>query len=86
VTGAIPDPDFPVSHCAVCGRDVLTHLALDARGDEHRLCLHCDAEMDPAEVRWVLAAELATLGYEVAGQSRGCGSGGCGGGSCGSRS
>ena len=41
------EPDFPVSRCARCEREVLTHLHLDDAGGEHRLCFHCDAEIDP---------------------------------------
>jgi hypothetical protein len=75
---------FPVSHCAQCGRDVLTHVHLDARDEERRLCLHCDAEIDPREVRWVLEAELGRLGYATGGEeAAGCGRPGCGQGRCG---
>ena len=45
------DADFPVARCARCDRDVLTHVAMDAAGDERRRCIHCDAELDPAEIR-----------------------------------
>jgi hypothetical protein len=76
--------DFPVARCALCARDVLTHVHLDERGEERRLCLHCDAELDPAELRWVTAEELAGVGYAVmAEEGAGCGRPGCGQGRCG---
>lgn len=73
---------FPVSRCARCGRDVLTHVHLDDGGRERRLCLHCDAEIDPREVRWVLQDELGPLGYDLEGEENGCGRPGCGKGNC----
>jgi hypothetical protein len=82
--GPSPEPDFPVSRCARCGRDVLTHVHLDERGSERRRCLHCDGEIDPAEVRWVLLAELEGLGYAMTNDDEGgCGRPGCGQGRCG---
>ena len=85
MNGPRREPDFPVSRCAVCGRDVLTHVLVGSDGDERRHCLHCDAEIDPTEVRWVLGAELESMGYafqadDVVG---GCGRPGCGQGRCG---
>jgi len=75
--------EFPVAHCARCARDVLTHVHLDARGDERRLCLGCDAEIDPREVRWVGDGELQTLGYGLYDdEGGGCGRPGCGRGNC----
>jgi hypothetical protein len=80
---ASSEADFPVSRCARCRRDVLTHVHLDARGAERRLCLHCDAEIDPEEVRWVRESDLGPLGYELEGrEAGGCGRPGCGRGSC----
>ena len=77
---------LPVAHCVPCGRDVLTHVHLDARGDERRLCLHCDAEIDPREVRWAEETEVADLGYAVQGDEiGGCGRPGCGRGNCANR-
>ncbi len=84
MTGPSPEPDFPVSSCVPCGRDVLTHVVLDDAGNEERRCLHCDAALDPSAVRWVLAAELDTLGYDV-GDGEGCGRPGCGKGNCATR-
>ena len=84
MNGPSPEPDFPVSRCARCARDVLTHVRLDAGGDERRLCVHCDAEIDPREVRWVMTAELERLGYAMASDAgAGCGRPGCGQGACG---
>jgi len=85
VSGSAPEVDFPVSHCAHCGRDVLTHLHLDERDAERRHCLHCDAEIDPTAIRWVVAGELDRLGYDLSDASEGCGRPGCGKGNCASR-
>ena len=75
---------FPVARCARCARDVLTHVHLDARGDERRLCFHCDAELDPREVRWIAEGELEPLGYGLE-EEGGCGRPGCGKGNCSNR-
>jgi hypothetical protein len=57
---------------------------LDEAGAERRRCLHCDAEIDPGEVRWVLAPEMERLGYELEADGQGgCGRPGCGQGACG---
>ncbi len=74
------DAGFPVAHCARCARDVLTHFAMDGRGAARRACIHCDAEIDPEELRWVPETALDGLGYAVRGE--GCGRPGCGGGRC----
>jgi hypothetical protein len=86
MSGAIAalDDGFPVARCARCARDVLTHVHLDARGDERRLCLHCDSELDPSEVRWVVEGELEPLGYGLE-EEGGCGRPGCGKGNCANR-
>lgn len=85
MNGPSPEPDFPVSRCVPCGRDVLTHVRVAAGGEERRHCLHCDAEIDPGEVRWVLQAEIERLGYAFEGEEvvGGCGRPGCGQGRCG---
>jgi hypothetical protein len=78
------DRGFPMARCAPCGRDVLTHILLGERGDEHRRCIHCDAEIDPEEVRWVVESELTARGYAVEGdRGPGCGKPDCGMGRCG---
>ena len=77
---------FPVARCAPCGRDVLTHVHLDEDGRARRLCLHCDAELDPGEVRWVAEEHLGRLGYGVEIPTEGgCGRPGCGKGNCANR-
>jgi len=77
---------FPVTRCGLCRRDVLTHVHLDAAGEERRLCLVCDAEVDPEEIRWVGEEELAGVGWELAAPpGAGCGRPGCGQGRCGNR-
>jgi hypothetical protein len=77
---------FPVARCARCARDVLTHVHLDERGEPRRLCLHCDAELDPAEVRWIDEARLDPLGYGLEREDgAGCGRPGCGRGNCSNR-
>ena len=82
---AAHEVDFPIARCARCARDVLTHVHLDDAGLERRRCLHCDAEMDPQEIRWVLGGQLQALGYDVTDPNEGCGRPGCGRGNCASR-
>lgn len=77
-----PDETFPVASCGPCGREVLTHLVLVPGDDPERRCLHCDAAIDPDELRWVFESELDPLGYGLASEGGGCGSGGCGTGGC----
>ena len=80
------ESDFPVARCARCAREVLTHVHLDEGGAARRLCLHCDAEIDPAEVRWADQDELEPLGYALpADDDAGCGRPGCGRGNCANR-
>ena len=73
---------FPVARCVPCGRDVLAHVALDRDGGERYGCLHCDAALDPAELRWVAEPELAAVGYAVWDEGEHCGRPDCGGGRC----
>ena len=75
---------FPVARCARCRRDVLTHVHVDGRGEPLRLCIRCDAAIDPEEVRWVGATALGPLGYGVEDEG-GCGRPGCGRGNCSNR-
>jgi hypothetical protein len=85
MTAPAHEDRFPVARCAPCGRDVLTHAEIDAQGDERRRCVHCDAGLDPDEVRWVGESELDRLGYHAYGDpaAGGCGRPGCGQGRCG---
>jgi len=82
---AASEETFPTAACGPCGRTVLAHLEFDPEGNEQRHCVHCNAALDPAEVRWVPLGELDGLGYTMQGEARGCGKGGCGGGQCGAR-
>src|SRR5262245_50401078 len=76
------DDTFPVARCGPCGREVLAHVALDAQGDRYG-CIHCDAELDPTELRWVDEAALDAVGYAVWSEREHCGRPDCGGGRCG---
>ena len=79
------ESDFPVARCVPCAREVLTHVRVD-EGRERRCCVHCDAEIDPAEIRWVGASELDAVGYALLGDpGEGCGRPGCGQGRCANR-
>lgn len=73
---------FPMARCAPCGRRVLAHLWLDDGEAERYGCIHCDAELDPAELAWVSEPELAGLGYAVWAEREHCGRPDCGGGRC----
>jgi hypothetical protein len=58
-------------------------VALDDLAEARR-CVHCDAEIDPEELRWV--EELDRLGYVVhEDDAGGCGRPGCGRGNCANR-
>ena len=76
---------LPVARCLLCKSEVLAHLVLDEMGRDRRCCIHCDAELDPHEIRWVAEAELVRLGYSGPGavNVEGCGRPGCGEGRCG---
>ena len=74
---------FPMARCAPCGRDVLLHVWLDATAGERYGCIHCDAEIDPAELRWVPEDALDGLGYATVAERENCGRPDCGGGRCG---
>lgn len=73
---------FPVARCAPCGREVLAHLQLDDADAERYGCVHCDAELDPHELRWVVETELAGVGYALWAEGEHCGRPDCGGGRC----
>jgi hypothetical protein len=77
-----PAPTFPVARCVPCGREVLAHVWLDDAGGDRYGCLHCDAEIDPAELRWVLESDLDGVGYAVLAEREHCGRPDCGGGRC----
>ena len=73
---------FPLARCAACGRDVLAHLWLDDEDRERFGCIHCDAELDPAELRWIFERELDGFGYGMVAEREHCGRPDCGGGRC----
>lgn len=76
---AIPiDSSFPMAHCERCDKTVLTYVALDERGAELRLCVHCDGPAG-AKLDWVTADELTASGYYIGSPpvEKACGSG-CG--------
>lgn len=77
------DGGFPVGHCARCAKDVLAWVQLDERDEERRLCVHCDAELDPLELRVVMEQELDGVGYATHAETENCGRPDCGGGRCG---
>jgi hypothetical protein len=83
MTGALLDGEFPVGHCARCEKDVLVGVSLDERGEERRRCVHCEAELDPALLRWVSESELDGVGYAAWTEGEHCGRPDCGGGRCG---
>jgi hypothetical protein len=82
VSGLDAPTTFPVARCAPCGKDVLAHLWHDAGADERYGCIHCDAEIDPTELRWLTEAELDGVGYAVWAEGEHCGRPDCGGGRC----
>ena len=45
VTGLAGRPEFPVTHCQVCGRKVLTHVRYEG-DDELRACVECDTVLE----------------------------------------
>ncbi len=53
---------FPTGYCDVCGRSVLTWIALNEDGEEERRCVHCDSAIG-SDLEWVTAAELESQGY-----------------------
>jgi hypothetical protein len=74
---------FPIARCVPCGRDVLLHVWLGRDEAERYGCIHCDAEIDPAELRWVTEDALDGLGYATWAEREFCGRPDCGGGRCG---
>jgi hypothetical protein len=74
---------FPVARCAPCGRDVLAHVTSERPDLERWSCIHCDAELDPLELRWIAEPELDAVGYAVWAEREHCGRPDCGGGRCG---
>ncbi len=83
MTADVEPPTFPVARCAPCDREVLAHVWVDGSGDEQYGCIHCDALLDPSELRWVAEAELDAIGYGLLAEREHCGRPDCGGGRCG---
>lgn len=74
-----------MADCQVCGKEVLTYVALADNGRiERRVCVHCDTEVsNDSDLKWVSPGELEQAGYyfgpppedgEKGGCSSGCGS------------
>jgi hypothetical protein len=59
---ALSSASFPIAPCKACDKAVLTYVMLDERGDELRLCVHCDAAVNP-DLQWANADELEAWGY-----------------------
>jgi hypothetical protein len=81
---ALRDASFPMADCAACAKPVLTYVALDDAGVEHRICVHCDSPLDDT-LKWVSPGELEQAGYyfgppPAAGEKGACttGCGSCG--------
>ncbi len=83
MAAAEPAPEFPVTSCATCGRDVLCYLDLDTDDNEIARCLECATEAPPVAIRWLSLAELEALGYGYVLPEGGCGRPDCGNGRCG---
>jgi len=83
MTGAPLEGEFPLAHCARCAREVLVAVAVDEHGEDRRRCVHCEAELDPDDLRWVAEGELERVGYAVWLEREHCGRPDCGGGRCG---
>ena len=73
--------EFPITSCAVCGRDVLCYLDLD--GDEREIvrCLECSTIA--TSVRFADLHAIEALGYGYVLPEAGCGRPDCGRGRCG---
>jgi hypothetical protein len=67
--------EFLLGECPICLKQVLTHVDFDADGSELRRCVHCDATIDAAALRWVDGSELESTGYALL-EARVCGNGG----------
>ena len=74
------DGRIPVGHCARCKKDVLAVLWFDEHEEERRACAHCEAGLDPAELRWLTETELEAVGYAAYAEAEHCGRPDCGGG------
>jgi hypothetical protein len=76
-------PTFPIVRCAVCAREVLGYLDLDADDREVTRCLECATAADPAAVRLGDLHAIEAIGYGYVLPEGGCGRPDCGQGRCG---
>ena len=56
--------DFAAARCKLCEREVITYPVGDPTSPEARRCIHCDGRVG-GDIRWIDAADLAALGYDV---------------------
>ena len=63
-TQSAPIGDFAAGRCRFCEREVVTYPVGDPSSPEARRCIHCDEKI-AGELRWIDAADLAGLGYDV---------------------
>ena len=56
--------DFAAARCRFCEREVITYPVGDPSSPEARRCIHCDEKI-AGELRWIDAADLEGLGYDV---------------------
>jgi hypothetical protein len=81
---SVADPtEFPIVHCAVCERDVLGYLDLDAQDQEVMRCLECATVPDAGAIRWGDLHAIEAIGYGYVLPEGGCGRPDCGQGRCG---
>ena len=74
---------FPIVPCAVCAREVLGYVDLDAHDRAVTRCLVCATVADPATVRFGDLHAIEAIGYGFVVPEGGCGRPDCGQGRCG---
>ena len=81
---AVPETtEFPITHCAVCARDVLCYLDLDDQDREVARCFECGTIAASGTLRWGDLHAIEALGYGFVLPEAGCGRPDCGRGRCG---